>query len=188
MHCPGVNATNSIRRLLAFSLGISSWTPLKPQHSNPYPNPWANQLWCIDFLTPPTPLIIPHRLPAFLESLMPLKNLSWFMQDTPKAVWSIPYVSVAVFSSLKHNFIAYRFSKVSDCIFEIHQLWQSGFSRVYSNCCCSCWFEPEILQIGQSPHKIYSNNKLNFQESTIVLNAGTKKVWKLIEYTTYVAV
>ena len=26
----------------------------------------AYQLWCIDFLTPPTPLIIPHRLPAFL--------------------------------------------------------------------------------------------------------------------------
>ena len=34
----------------------------------------ANQLWSIDFLTPPTPLIILHRLPAFLESLMPLKN------------------------------------------------------------------------------------------------------------------
>ena len=34
----------------------------------------ANQLWCSDFLTPPTPLIIPHRLLAFLESLMPLKN------------------------------------------------------------------------------------------------------------------
>ena len=29
---------------------------------------------CIDFVTPPIPLIIPHRLPAFLESLMPLKN------------------------------------------------------------------------------------------------------------------
>ena len=55
---------------------ISSWTPLKPQHSNPNsnPNPLANQLWCIDFLTSPTPLIIPHRLPAFLESLMPLKK------------------------------------------------------------------------------------------------------------------
>ena len=26
----------------------------------------SNQLWCSDFLTPPTPLIIPHRLPAFL--------------------------------------------------------------------------------------------------------------------------
>ena len=44
------------------------------------------------------------------------------MQDGRKAVWSIPYVSVAFFfPSLKHNFIAYRSSKVSDCIFEIHQ-------------------------------------------------------------------
>ena len=34
----------------------------------------VNQLWCSDFLTPPTPLNIPHRLRAFLESLMPLKN------------------------------------------------------------------------------------------------------------------
>ena len=34
----------------------------------------AHQLWRSDFLTPATPLIIPHRLPAFLESLMPLKN------------------------------------------------------------------------------------------------------------------
>ena len=34
------------------------------------------------------------------------------MQDVPKAVWSIPYVSVAFFPSLKHNFITYRSSKV----------------------------------------------------------------------------
>ena len=33
------------------------------------------------------------------------------MQDAPKAVWSIPYVSVAFFPSLKQNFIAYRSSK-----------------------------------------------------------------------------
>ena len=74
------------------------------------------------------------------------------MQDTLKAVWSIPYVSVAFFPRWKQNFIAYRSSKVSwrpDCIFEIHQLWQSGFSRVYSNCYGSCSFEPEILKIGQ---------------------------------------
>ena len=42
------------------------------------------------------------------------------MQDGRKAVWSIPYVSVAsFFPSLKQNFIAYRSSKVSsrpDCI------------------------------------------------------------------------
>ena len=74
MHCPGGNTTDQIWRVLASSDGMSSWTPLKPQHSNPNPNPLANQLWSIDFLTPPTPLIIPHRLPAFLESLIPLKN------------------------------------------------------------------------------------------------------------------
>ena len=58
------------------------------------------------------------------------------MQDSSKAVWSIPYVSVTFFPSLKHNFIAYHSSKVSsrsDCIFEIPQLWKSGFSRVFSN-------------------------------------------------------
>ena len=79
------------------------------------------------------------------------------MQDAPKAVWSIPYVSVAFFLSLKQNFIAYPSSKVSwrpDCIFEIHQLWQSGFSRVYSNSCCNCSFEPEIIKIGHSSHKM----------------------------------
>ena len=61
------------------------------------------------------------------------------MQDGRKAVWRIPYVSEVFLPSLKQNFIAYRSSKVSsrpDSIFEIHQLWQSGFSRVYSNCCC----------------------------------------------------
>ena len=46
----------------------------KPQHSNPNPNNLANQRLCIYSLTCPTPLIITHRLLAFLESLMPLKN------------------------------------------------------------------------------------------------------------------
>ena len=76
VHCPGGNATDLIWRVLASSDGISCWTPLKPQHRNlnPNPNPLANQLWYIDFLTPPTPLLIPHRLPVLLESLMPFKN------------------------------------------------------------------------------------------------------------------
>ena len=34
------------------------------------------------------------------------------MQDGRKAVWSILYVSVAFFPSLKQNFIAYRSSNV----------------------------------------------------------------------------
>ena len=164
MHCPGVNATDPIWRVLTSSDGISCWTPLKPQHSNPKPNPnrLANQLWCIDFFTPPTPLIIPHRLPAFLESLMPLKN--WC---SIHARWSksIPYVSVAFFPSLKQNFIAYRSSKESDCIFEIPRLWQSGFCGMYSNCCCSCSFEAEIIKIGQSSHNMYDNSILNYSRA-----------------------
>ena len=126
----------------------------------------ANQLWCSDFL--------PHLSSSLTDSLPSLNLLchsktdAQFMQDAPKVVWSIPNVSVAFFPCLKHNFIAYRSSKVSshpDCIFEIHLLWQSGFSRLYSNSCCSCSFELEIIKIGQSSHEMYSNNILNFQES-----------------------
>ena len=76
-----------------------------------------------------------------------------------------------IFRSLKRNFIAYRSSKVSDCIFEIHQLWHSGFTRVYSNSCCSCSFEAEIIKISQPSYNMYSNNITNFQESTTILKA-----------------
>ena len=111
------------------------------------------------------------------------------MQDGRKAVWSIPNVSVTFFPSLKQNFIPYRSSKVSwrpDYIFEIHHRWQSGPSRVYSNCCCSCSFEPDIIKIGQSSHQIHSNKIMNFQESTVILKCLYKKVWKLIECKTYI--
>ena len=57
---------------------------------------------------------------------------------------------------------------------------------MYSNSYCSCSFEAEILKIGQSSHKMYCNNILNFLESTAILDACTKKVWILIEFTTYV--
>ena len=152
---------------------ISCWTPLKPQHSNPSPNPLANQLRCIDFLTPPTPLIIPHRLPAFLESLMLLKNWCSIHARWSKSSLKHSIRFYGIFPSLKQNFIIYCSSKVSDWIFEFHQLWQSGFNWVYSN--YSCLFEPEIIKIGQSSLKMYSNNILNFQESTTILNTCTKK-------------
>ena len=58
--------------------------------------------------------------------------------------------------------------------------------RVYSNSCRSCSFEPEIIKIGQSFHKMYRNNIVNFQESMTILNAYTKKVWKLIQCTMYI--
>ena len=56
----------------------------------------ADQLWCSDLLTPSKPLIIPHRLPAFFESLMPLKN------------WCSIHARCSK-SSLKHSI---RFSKL----------------------------------------------------------------------------
>ena len=144
-----------------------------------------------------TSLLLPHLTSSLTDSVPSLNLLchsktdARFMQDGRKAVWSIPYVSVAVFPSLKQNFIAYRSSKVSsrpDFISEIHQLWQSGFSRVYSNCCCSCSFEAEIIKIGQSTHKMYSNKillsrvydnfKCLYKKSGNLLN--TPRIWKLI--------
>ena len=108
----------------------------------------AKQLWCSNLLTPSTPS-------SSLTNSLPSSNLichsktdARFMQDGRKAVWSIPYISVAFFPSLKQNFISYRSGP--DCIFEIHHLWQSGFSRVHSNCCCSCSFEREIIKISQN--------------------------------------
>ena len=238
MHCSGGNTTDPIWRELASSDRISSWTPLKPQHSIPCwisvqwepravkkrdhqmfvvgfalsdllgsgrasillpavmttsfflifsEHPWdklranlphlqflannyaynshtdiklctyclyrhttvlideilylANQLWCSDFHTPFTPLVTPHRLFDFLESLILLKD--WFSIHARWLKSSLKHSIrfCGIFPSLKQNFIAFRSSKVSsrtDCLFEIHQLWQSGFSRVYSNCCCSC--------------------------------------------------
>ena len=131
-----------------------------------------------------TYVLLLHLSSSLINSLPTLNLLcrsktdAKLMQDGQKGVWSIPYVSVDFFPSLKQHFMAYHSSKVSsrsDCFFEIHQVWQSGFSRVYSNCCCSCSFEAEIIKIDQSSHKMCSNNILNYQESTTILNACIKK-------------
>ena len=122
--------------------------------------------------------LLRNRIEPKILLLCHSKTDARFMQEGPKAVWSIPYFSVALFLSLKQNFFAYPSSKVSscpDCIYEIHHLWQSGFSRLYSNSCCSCSFEQKLIKISQSFHKLYINNILDFQESTTILNACTKK-------------
>ena len=139
------NVTSHFIRL-ASSDRFSSWSPLKPQHSNPKP---INSGVLTSLLLPHLSSFLTDSLPS-LNFLCHSKTDDRFLQDAPKTVWSIPYVSVAFFPSLKQNFIAYRSSKVSshpDCIFEIHQLWQSGFSRVYSNSCSKCLFEPEIIKL-----------------------------------------
>ena len=109
VHCPGGNATDPIWRVLASSDGISCWTPLKPHHSNPNPNPLANQLWCIDFLTPLTPLIIPHRLPASLESLIPLKNWCSIHARCSKSSLKHSERFCVIFSKFKTEFYCISF-------------------------------------------------------------------------------
>ena len=42
-------------------------------------------------------------------------------------------------------------------------------------CVCVCVCEPEIIKIGQSSYKMYSNNILHFQEFMTILNGYTKK-------------
>ena len=115
VQCPGGNATDPIWRVLAYSDGIYSWTPLKPQHRNIYiyiyrkrggreRYPLANQVWCIDILTSPTLLIIPHRFPALLESRMPLK--SWC---SIHARWSKIIRFCGIFSKFKTEFYCISF-------------------------------------------------------------------------------
>ena len=106
-----VKMPDPLWRVLASSDGIFSWTPLKPQHSypNPNPKPLANQLWCSDFLTPPTPLIIPHKLPAFLESLLPLKNWCSIHVRWSKSRLKHSLVFCGIFSKFKTEFYCILF-------------------------------------------------------------------------------
>ena len=108
VHWPGGNVTDPIWRVLATSDGISSWTPLQPQHSNTNTNNLANQRWCIDFLTPPTPLI-PHRLPSFLESLMPLKNWCSIHARWSKSSLTHSIRFCGIFSKFKTEFYCISF-------------------------------------------------------------------------------
>ena len=151
VHCPAGNATDPIWRVLASSQGISSWNPLKPQHSNPNPNTLTNELWCSDFLYsshtshhPSQTACLPWISYA-TQKLMPdsCKMFKTQSEAVHTFLWHF-------FPSFKQNFIAYRSSKMLSrhgCIFDIHQLWQSGFSRVHSNCCSRYSFEPEIIKI-----------------------------------------
>ena len=179
VHCPSGNATDPIWRVLASSDGISPWTPLKPQHSNPNPNPLANQLWCIDFLTPPTPLIIlTDSLPS-LNLLCHSKTDARFMQNGPKEVWSILYVSVAsFFPSLKQNLLHIVLLKCRHV--------QIAFLK-FTSCdnqalvgCIPIAAVAEIIRIGQSCHKMYSNKILNFQVSTTILDYCKKMSGNLL--------
>ena len=143
----------------------------------------ADQLWCIDFLTPPTPLIITHRLPwiscatqkLMLDSCKMVQRQSEAFHTFLWHFFQVENRILLHIILLKCPHVQIAFLKFTSCDN------QALRSRVYSNCCCSCWFEPEIIKIGQSSHKMYSNKILNFQESTTILNACTKNSRNLLK-------
>ena len=123
-----------------------------------------------------TPLIISYRLPVFLESLMPLKNWCSIHARCPKRSLKHSIHSCGIFSKFKTEFYCISFF-LSVLTSRLH-FWNSPAVtiRVYSNCCCSCRFKPEIIKIRQSSHDKYSNKILNYQESTTILNGCTKSL------------
>ena len=118
MYCPGRNATDLIWRVLVSSNGISSWTPLKPQHSIIC---WLSVQW------EPSAC----RSSQCYQKKGSSKVCRWICSVWPSWVWESQHAStgnsvswslghssrssfhrMAFFPRLKHNFIAYRSSKV----------------------------------------------------------------------------
>ena len=164
--------------MLPSSDGISSWTPLKPQHSNlnPNPKPLANQLWCIDFLTPPKPLIIPHRLSAFLESVMPLKNwcsihARWFKSSLKNSIRFCDIFSK--FKKAQRLLLWDNWGDERGCDKGHGHAHTRGFP----------WGLPEVFGMVEQVHCSWRRllwRGLEFHVCTINKSAHTKKVWKLI--------
>ena len=117
-----------------------------------------------------TSLLLPHLSSSLTDSL-PSLNLSChsktdarFMQDGRKAVWRIPYVSVAFFQVqniillhivlLKCPHVQIAFLKFTSC--DNHSL--AGCIPIAA----SSSFEPEIIKIDQSSHEMYIINILHF--------------------------
>ena len=73
VHCTGGNATGPIWRVLASSLRIFCWTPLKPQHSNLSLTLWPIKSGVL------TSLLLPHLSSSLTDSL-----LSWISYATQK--------------------------------------------------------------------------------------------------------
>ena len=69
----------------------------------------ANQLRCFDSLTPLTTLIIPHRLPAFLESPMLLKNWCSIHARCSKSSLKHSIRFCGIFSKFKTEFYCISF-------------------------------------------------------------------------------
>ena len=107
VHCLGGNATDPIWRVLASSDAISSWTPLKLDIVT-----LTLTLWPINSTTLTSLLlqhIIPHRLPGFLESFMPLKNWCSIHARWSKSSLKYSICFCGIFSEFKTQFYCISF-------------------------------------------------------------------------------
>ena len=116
MHFPAGNATDPIWRVLASSLGISSSTPWKPQHSIPC---WLSVQWepsaCRTCQCCQKKIIKSLWVDLLCLAFLGLGELACFHRELS---WSLGHSSrsrchcMAFFPSLKHSFIAYRSSNI----------------------------------------------------------------------------
>ena len=108
MHCPGGNATDPVWRVLASSDRISSWTPLKPQHSSPNSNP---VVYWLPYSSQTSHH--PSHIPAFLESLMPLKNWCSIHAGWSKSSLKHSIRFYGIFSKFKTQFYGISFFQIA---------------------------------------------------------------------------
>ena len=104
VHCYGGNATDPIWTALASSLGISFWTPLKPQHRNPNPNPLANWLPYSSYTSHH-----PLQTPCLLWISYATKNWCLIHASCSKSSLKYSIRFSGIFSKLKTEFYCISF-------------------------------------------------------------------------------
>ena len=162
MHCPGGNATDPIWRVLASSDGISSWNPIKPQHSIPC---WLSVQW------EPSAC----RSWQCCQRRGPSKVCGWICSVWPSWVWesqnSSPGNSVS--SSLCHSSRS-SFHRRSP---EHQELRDLNRSARPSLCCHDNVFLSDLLwaPLGQTSHK--SSTSSVPRECALIVSIDTQ--WSL---------
>ena len=165
------------RALLTESL---SWTYLKPQHSIPNLTLYPINSGVM------TSLLLPHLSSSLTDSLS-----SWISYATQKLMLdsckmvekqSEAFIRFCgIFSKFKKEFYYISFSHVQMSFFKFTSGENQALVGYIPIPAVFVHFEPEILNIGQSSHKMYSNEILNFQVSTTILNGSKESLetyWK----------
>ena len=148
---------------------------LKPKHSNPNPNPLANQLWSIDFLTPPTPLIIHNKLLclpwiSYVNQKLMLDSCK-MLQKQSEAFHTFLWHFFQAWNRILLHIVLLKCPHVQIAFLKLTSRDNQALVRCIRITAVAV---PLNIKIGQSSHTMYSNNIVNFQESTSILDACEK--------------